>query len=76
MLASSLVFKKDGKKIKGLPVSGTHNVYPVKGSAISIISGADIVKALKVQFPACTFNYFNRPAEADAEATKEEGEKK
>ena len=63
VLASSLVFKQNGKVISGEPEKGTINVYPVTGSALSIISGDAITKALKVQFPKCNFNFFAKPVE-------------
>jgi len=72
-LLSGLVCKKDGAAlsesefIKAADAGATFNVYPVKGSAATVLPGTEITKILKANFPKSAFTFFTRAAQKAGE---------
>jgi len=62
-----VVLKQGGKVVDGEPQSDNYAVYPVKGGPFEVISGAEVVKALKAAYPRCIFTWCAKAVETAAQ---------
>ncbi|MFZ4394160.1 MAG: hypothetical protein ACOYOU_00880 [Kiritimatiellia bacterium] len=75
-LVGNLVLKKAGKIlsdsefIKAAEAGDTFNVFPVKGSAATVLPGHEIIKALKETFAKSAFTFFAKAVTKPVEEKK------
>lgn len=72
-LLKDLVLAQGGKVVGGAPVRDNYAVSAKPGSALTAISGVEIVRILKAAYPLCEFTFCANPPKADPEPAAGKG---
>lgn len=64
----------DSDFLKQAEAGGTFGVFPVKGSAATVLPGHEVVKALKENFPRSAFTFFAKAVAKAAEKAEKADE--